>query len=220
MSETAPRIPDQPHVNAVYKGCHAVAHFVTTLGLGLRAYGTQHVPRTGGALIASNHQSYLDPVLFGGALARPIDYFARRSLFHGAFGRFIAALNALPVERDGRDVGAIRVAIERLRAGRALLLFPEGTRTTNGEVGPFEPGVVALARRAGVPVVPAAVSGAFDAWPRGQALFTIGAPCAVSLGRPIPPEEPDLLERLRTEVVALKREADRRWTLAGRRSAC
>ena len=101
----------------------------------LRIYGRRRLPRAGGAIVASNHQSYLDPVFYGAALPRPIDYFARRSLFRGFFGRFIEALNAFPVERGARDVGALRGAIERLRAGHVLLLFPEGTRTESGGAG-------------------------------------------------------------------------------------
>lgn len=198
---------------AAARGLYATLHFLAlpTLiaGFRLRAYGRERLPREGGVIVASNHQSYLDPVFFGGALGRPIDYFARKSLFHGAFGRFIGALNAMPVERGSRDVGALRLAIERLRAGRALLLFPEGTRTSSGAVGPFEPGIAALARRAGVPVVPAAVAGAFEAWPRGRALFEIGAPCAIALGRPLSPAAPDFLDRLRAAVLAEKARADR-----------
>ncbi len=196
----------------------------------LRAYGREHVPRAGGAILASNHQSFLDPILIGAAVDREIDYFARSSLFRGPLAPLIRALNAFPVERareragrgaaerepagaaagarapeEGRasTAAAIRGAIERLRAGRVLLVFPEGTRTATGALGPFQPGVAALARRARVPVVPVAVDGAFEAWPRHRALPRLGRPCAVAIGPAIPPDDPSLLERLRAEIERL-----------------
>jgi 1-acyl-sn-glycerol-3-phosphate acyltransferase len=195
---------------ALYSLLHFLALPTLVFWFRLRAYGRENVPRRGGAIVASSHQSYLDPVFFGAAIARPIDYFARRSLFRGLFGAFIRALDAVPIDRGARDLGALRAAIERLRAGRVLLLFPEGTRTETGALGPLEPGVAALARRAGVPIVPAAVAGAFEAWPRGRRFFRPGAPCAVALGRPLAPDDPRLLERLRDEILALQAFLERR----------
>ena len=191
-------------MRALYAVLHHVALPTLVFWFRLRAYGRGNVPRRGGAIVASNHQSFLDPVFFGAAIDRPIDYFARRSLFRGPFGAFIRALNAFPVERGRADLGALRGALERLQAGRVLLLFPEGTRTETGEVGPFQEGVAALARRAGVPVIPAAVEGAFEAWPRRQRLFTPGAPCAVAIGPPIAGDDPRLTEKLRAEVLRLQ----------------
>lgn len=199
----------------LYATLHAVALPTLICWFRFRAFGRAHVRAQGGAIIAANHQSFLDPVFVGAAAPRPIDYFARRSLFRGPFGAFIRALNALPVERrepsreserppTGGDVAAIRTAIERLRAGRILLLFPEGTRTATGALGPFRSGVETIARRAGVPVIPAAIDGAFEAWPRGRPIFRAGAPCAVAFGPPLPPEAPDLLADLRAEILRLQ----------------
>jgi 1-acyl-sn-glycerol-3-phosphate acyltransferase len=210
--EAPPRaVPSKPLAHrALYALLRLLSLPTLTCFFRLRVYGRRRLPRRGGAIVASNHQSVLDPVFFCGFLPRPLESFARASLFRGVFGRLIRALNAFPVERGGRDTAAIRGAIERLRAGRALLVFPEGTRTETGAVGAFEPGVAALARRAGVPVVPAAVDGAFEAWPRGRALFRAGAPCAIALGRPIAPGTPDLVERLREETLRLKADLARR----------
>lgn len=193
-----------PLAHALYALLHFVALPTLVFWFRLRAYGRGNVPAQGGAIVASSHESYLDPVFFGAAIARPIDYFARRSLFRGPFGAFIRALNALPIERGGRDLPALRDAIERLRAGRVLLLFPEGTRSETGEVGALEPGIAALARRAGVPVLPAAVDGAFEAWPRGRRFFRPGAACAIAIGRPLAGDDPALLEKLGREIRRLK----------------
>lgn len=153
----------------------------------IRAIGRRNVPREGGVIIACSHQSYLDPPLVGLLLPRQIHYLARASLFTGprAFAWLMRSLNAIPVRREGGDRQSYRESVRRLRAGEAVLMFPEGTRTPDGEIGPLRPGVWNLARRAGVPVVPAVIDGAFEAWPRNR-LLPRPAPIRVLFGRPIP----------------------------------
>lgn len=135
----------------------------------LRVFGASNVPDDGGVLIVSNHQSYLDPMLLGVGTGRMLSFMARRSLFRRRwFGRLLSAFNAFPVTRGGRDLAAVREAIRRLRSGWCVVVFPEGTRTRDGSMGRIMPGVLSIARRAGVSVVPAVVAGAFEAWPRGR----------------------------------------------------
>ena len=179
--------------------------------LRVRVFGERNVPRSGGALILSNHQSYLDPMLLSLVLHWPVSYMARRSLFrHPIFGRLIAAVNAFPVTREGRDIGALREAVRRLRDGQCLVLFPEGTRTTDGEIGPLQPSMLRIAARAEVPVVPAVIEGAFHVWPRKGRLRLY--PVAVGYGRPIPAEEccrmsrEEFIARLRAEMLKLRSE--------------
>jgi len=186
-----------------------LAQFLFLLLFRVRVFGQRNVPRTGGALIASNHQSYLDPVLLGLGVSRPLSYMARRSLFRvRPFALLLSALNVFPLTRGGRDTGAVREAVNRLKAGNCLVVFPEGTRAHNGEIGRLLPGVPAIALRAGVPLIPAAVEGAFQAWPRGGAPRP--APVAVRYGRPISAAEcrrmsrDELTERLRAEMLKLQ----------------
>jgi 1-acyl-sn-glycerol-3-phosphate acyltransferase len=137
----------------------------------IRAWGAGNVPRQGGVLLASNHQSFTDPAIVGTAVTRPLYFMARRSLFDvPIFGRLIRAVNAFPVERGSADLAAIRAAIGVLANGRVLVVFPEGTRTPDGSVKEFKPGFAMLAARARVPIVPVAIDGAFEAWPRHQPL--------------------------------------------------
>ena len=146
---------------------------------GFRAYGRSNVPRRGGVVLAVNHQSYLDPVAVGCGLTRPVHYMGRRTLFTSVLGIVIRRLNAFPVDR-----GAVKEFIRRVRAGRAVMLFPEGTRTRDGFLGEIQPGVSSIAVRAGAPVVPTYVDGSFEAWSRHRKLPR-RARVSITYGRPI-----------------------------------
>lgn len=139
----------------------------------LRAFGVEHVPARGPLLIVSNHQSFLDPTIIGGPLLarRHLDYVARVGLFrNGHLGGFLRAVNAIPIRQDEPDAGAIRETLRRISLGRAAVIFAEGSRTPDGLVHPFKRGVAVLVRRAACPIVPVAIEGAFDAWPRDRAV--------------------------------------------------
>lgn len=161
------------------------AQLIFLLFFGIRLYGQRNVPSAGGAILASSHQSYLDPIIVGLGLSRQIHFMARDNLFENAlFRRLIEFLNAFPVARDSADLRALREGIRRLRAGHLLVLFPEGTRTRTGEIGQIHPGLALMADRAKVPVVPVTIEGAFDIWPRGRRLPRPGK-IRVMFGEPI-----------------------------------
>ncbi len=141
----------------------------------------------GGVVIASNHQSYLDPVLLGAGTSRPLSFMARDTLFRNPlFGPLIRGVHAFPVRRDGVGKEGLKEAVRRLKAGEAVVVFPEGTRSKDGQVGPIREGAGLLARLASVPVVPAAVD-TFRAWPRKRA-YPLPAPLKVAYGKAIPAE--------------------------------
>lgn len=140
------------------------------LWFGLRVAGVEHVPATGPALLVSNHQSILDPPLIGGATPRQIFFLAKAELFRiPLFGRFIRALHARPVRREGSDPSALKTATRLLEEGRALLVFPEGTRSADGRLGEAKPGIGMLAVVSGAPVIPTYISGTLEALPKGAA---------------------------------------------------
>jgi 1-acyl-sn-glycerol-3-phosphate acyltransferase len=157
-----------------------------------RVLGRENVPLHGGVILAANHQSYLDPPLVGIGLERPVHFMARKSLFEHnfLFARLIRNVNAFPVERDRGDIGAIRETLRRLENGAAVLVFPEATRSYTGEIGALKPGVFVMAARAGVPVVPTLIDGAFEAWPRSR-LLPRPKPIAVIYGKPLLPADFD-----------------------------
>ena len=134
----------------------------------LRVVGAEHVPREGAALLAANHVSLLDPPVVGAAAPRPLHFMAKAELFRlPLLGTLIRRLNAHPVEREGADAGALRHALLLLREGQALLVFPEGTRGTEGRLQPGRPGAGMLAALSEAPVVPVYVQGTGHALPRG-----------------------------------------------------
>ena len=154
-----------------------------------RFFGVGHIPRTGGLLIIANHQSHLDPPLLGVAIRhRNMAAIAREGLFKNwLMGPLLRALGCIAIKEDEGDAGAIRTAIAQLKAGRVVVIFPEGSRSPDGALKHFKRGVWVLLARSGVPVLPAAVEGCFDAFPRGTAFPKLfGQRVAVSFGEPIP----------------------------------
>jgi 1-acyl-sn-glycerol-3-phosphate acyltransferase len=145
-----------------------------TLGVamfGFRARFREKVPRRGGLLVLSTHQSHLDPLLLGLACDRSLSSLARSSLYDfGPFGAVIAALGAIPIDRDAPSVTSMKTVIAALKRGVAVMVFPEGTRTKTGRLAPLKPGFIAIARRSGVPILPVAIVGAWECWPRASLL--------------------------------------------------
>ena len=135
----------------------------------LEGYDAHLVPASGPFLLAANHVSYLDPPAVGVCFRRPIHYFARDTLFRGPAGRILRGVNAVPVNtRGGQDLSAIRGALDVLRSGEGLLVFPEGTRSSDGNFLPARRGIGLLACKGGVPVVPTRIFGTFQALGRNR----------------------------------------------------
>jgi 1-acyl-sn-glycerol-3-phosphate acyltransferase len=165
------------------------------------------VPAAGPVLLVSNHQSHLDPVLVGVASPRRMGALARHTLFFWPLGWLIRSLGAVPIERGRGGVAGFKATLAMLRRGEAVLVFPEGTRTFDGNVQPFQSGFCALARRGRATIVPVAVRGAFAALPRGSALPR-PRPVQVSFCQPITPEQLDTLNDEQTVRLAFQRIAD------------
>lgn len=152
-------------------------------------FGVRYLPQQGGALLVSNHQSHLDPPLIGQAVSRRINYLARRTLFKFFLFRWlIQSLDAIPIDRDGSGIGGIKETMRRLKRGGQVLMFPEGTRTANGEMNPLKPGFCAMVRRSKVPIVPMAIDGSFQAWPRTRRFPRLGV-IHIHIGPQISPDE-------------------------------
>src|SRR5690349_24126744 len=134
----------------------------------LSVRGAEHVPASGRVIIASNHVSYLDPIILGLAYRKRISYLAKDALFKNKlFGWILRNVEAFPIKRESGDIGALREALKRLSRRSSLVVFPEGTR--KGTVGQKEAhqGIGFLAAKSGVPVVPAYIVGSDKVLPVG-----------------------------------------------------
>jgi 1-acyl-sn-glycerol-3-phosphate acyltransferase len=169
----------------LYKFCRGICRIVTSVVCDLKVYGLEHVPDEGGALIISNHESYLDPAVVGVQVRRPFAFMAKSELFaNPLFGRLISKLGAFPVRQGHGDRGAIEETIRLLQDGHLLTIFPEGSRTEDGNLMPIQKGVALIVKRAKVPIVPAVIVGSFRAWPKGKLLFG-SHPVRVQYGPPL-----------------------------------
>lgn len=192
-----------------YRFCRVFCRVWFALFFRGRVFHRERVPPFGGALIVANHQSFLDPVLATQALDRECHFMARDSLFRSPlFRRLIESLNAFPVKRGSADLGAIKETLRRLKNKQVVVAFPEGTRTRDGSIGPMLSGVVVVARKAGVPIVPTVILGAFEAWPRHSPLPG-SAPIVIAYGEPIDATELEkmgdeaAIEFIREQIIAL-----------------
>ncbi len=168
-----------------YQALHVFLRALLRLLGGWRVMGRDNVPETGGAVIASNHVSYLDPPAIGSALLRRTYSFAKKELFEiPIFGWIIRKCYAFPVDREISDIAAFRHAIRLLQAGELLLVFPEGGRSADGELEQGKVGAALIASRAGVPIIPCALHGTDRVLPRGAWYLHRGT-VQVSFGEPI-----------------------------------
>ncbi len=151
----------------IYRVCRAILAFIFRVYFRLRVQDASHVPATGPVILAPNHASYADPPMIGVGVQRMCNYLARANLFENRlFGWWLREVGVVPVDRDGGSASGLRTILGRLREGSAILLFPEGTRTTDGRLQPARSGIGLMAIKSGAPVVPVRVRGSFEAWGR------------------------------------------------------
>ncbi len=136
---------------------------------GLRMIGREHLITDGPVLVASNHQSYLDPPLIGNLYNTEMVFLARKSLFRGFFKWLYRQWNAIPVDQEKPDMSSLKTIIRKLRDGHRVLVFPEGARSEDGSLGQAAPGIGLIAAKSGALIQPVRIRGAYEALPRGSA---------------------------------------------------
>jgi len=190
----------------LYRFLQRLLQLAGVVGFGVRYSGLHNIPASGGVLVVSNHQSHLDPPFIGMGCPRMMNFVARETLFRVKwFGSLLRALGAMPIDREGSGLSGIKTSLKCLKQGGMVLIFPEGTRTRNGEIAPFKPGFVVLAIRTKSAILPTAIEGAFRVWPRWRAFPGMGA-VHIHYGEPLMPadydgmDERDLLAEVERRV--------------------
>ena len=155
----------------------------------LKTRGRRHVPPAGPCIVAANHGSFVDPFVLGASFPRKVHFLVVKEQYNRWFARwFCDGMEAIPVSRDGLDRKAIRKALDILGRGGVVGIYPEGTRSPDGEIKEFKSGVGLLARKTGAAIVPAGIAGSFEAFPP-HAFFPRPASVEVRYGAALDIEE-------------------------------
>jgi 1-acyl-sn-glycerol-3-phosphate acyltransferase len=188
-------------VNPSYRIGWCAFRFIYATYFRWRVFNPERVPLTGPVILAANHASFIDPPLVGAGITRDINYLARESLFRfPGIGALLRSWNSVPVDREGGGAAGLKAILDRLLAGGAIILFPEGTRTRDGKLQPARSGIGLTVIKSDAPVVPVRVFGTYEAYGRHLKLPR-PRPIAVKYGRPMN------FEKLRAEA----KVCSKRW---------
>jgi len=197
--------------------CRESFLFILVVLYRLKRIDVHKVPAIGPVLIVANHQSFFDPPAISvGIRHRQTDFLARGGLFKfKPFGWLIKNLHAMPIKQGAGDAGAMKATIAKLKSGKMMMVFPEGSRTSDGQMTEFQRGIAVLLKRTDCQVVPVGISGAFDAWPRTRKLPKIFSKrMVVCYGDPISSTElmsngtDEAIKALFEQVQTLVKKAD------------
>jgi 1-acyl-sn-glycerol-3-phosphate acyltransferase len=183
--------------NRLYWFARGAVRVFARLYFRMEIHGSENVPMTGPLIIAPNHSSFIDPPLVGCACPRALRFMAKAELFRNPLiGSFLRKLQAFPVHRGTADIAAVRISLERLKEGDAMILFIEGTRNPGDYLLPPTPGVALLARQSGAPVVPVGITNTHRAMSK-KAWFPKPVKVKVAFGKPFTFQEvcPDVNDR-------------------------
>jgi 1-acyl-sn-glycerol-3-phosphate acyltransferase len=182
-------------MNFYYWLGYHLSRWVARLFFGFRIIHRERVIQSGPVILAVNHQSFLDPPLAGNASDRAIFFLAKKSLMNvPILGWLLPKLNVIPVNLEGGDRSALKALLRILNTGECALVFPEGSRTPDGNLQPAEAGLGLLIAKTRAPVVPMRIFGAFDAWPIHGKL-RLFRKITVVVGKPIYFSEADVAGR-------------------------
>ena len=155
-------------MGAWYQFGYYLSKVIATTLFDFKVVHRERIIESGGVILAMNHQSYLDPPLAGIACRREIHYLARKTLLQWPIlGPIFPRLRVIPVDQERADMSAIKTVIKLVRSGECTVVFPEGSRTLDGEIQPAQPGLGLIIAKTLAPVVPMRIFGAHAAFPRG-----------------------------------------------------
>ena len=169
----------------VYNIFYNLAKLLARMFFSMRVIHPERMVESGPLIIAVNHSSFFDPPLAGICSRRGVYYLARKTLLKWPFfGPLFPAMNVIPVERDGNDMSALREVIKKIKEGNAVVLFPEGTRSPDGNLQKARAGIGLVIAKTGAPVMPMRIFGAYESFPK-NAKGLRSSQIIVVLGEPI-----------------------------------
>jgi 1-acyl-sn-glycerol-3-phosphate acyltransferase len=171
---------------SIYHFLHLLVYLLAKPLFRYRAIGTEHIPRQGSGIIASNHASYLDPIFVGLGIRRRINYLAKKELFSNRLAGYFLRnlLRALPIDRERMDRNTLRETYNLLKTNELVLMFPEGTRTYDGKLNPAKMGIGMIAYNTKVPVIPVYIDGSYTILSRTTTAIRFKN-CSVYYGPPV-----------------------------------
>ena len=181
----------EPQTTVFYDRCRRLVDFSLSALHDFEVHGLRHIPPTGPLILAANHVSFYDPPAVGAKVRRQLHYFARDTLYRGAFGKVLRKLETIPVARDRADVASLKGILRALKNGGAVVIYPEGTRSPDGNLLPPKPGAGMIACKSGATVVPTRLFGTYEAFGRQHRLPRFGGPIQVVYGPPLQPSDYD-----------------------------
>ncbi|MEM9160744.1 MAG: lysophospholipid acyltransferase family protein [Verrucomicrobiota bacterium] len=205
--------------NTVYWVSHDIIYTLYRSFLGGTVSGIKNIPRAGPCIMASNHESHLDPPVVGCSLRRRVTFFARKTLWKpGIPAWWLNMIETIPVDRDGdSDTGAMKATLRTLKSGGLLTLFPEGTRSKDGKLQKPKPGIGFIAAKSQAKIVPCRIFNSHKVLSRDSKLPNLSSKVHVVYGKPLLPEDYDpgraagkqrfqqIAEKIMAEIAKLKK---------------
>ena len=185
MSESS--IPNPP----LYELVRVTAHWYFSTFYDYTQSGIEHIPSSGPVIFAANHVSFYDPPAIGACHDRPINYFARDSLFKGLFGKGLVEIGTIPVARENAEIKSLKAIFRALKAKGAVAIYPEGTRSQDGKLMEPKPGAGMIASKSKAVVIPTRLFGTYEAFGRSDKIPKVGGHIHIAYGEPMFSDEID-----------------------------
>jgi 1-acyl-sn-glycerol-3-phosphate acyltransferase len=175
----------------LYEGTRRIAEWYFNSFYDYTQSGKGTIPRTGPVIFAANHVSFYDPPAIGACLPRQINYFARDTLFKGAFGKALLQIGTIPVARENAEVKSLKAIFKTLKNKGAVAIYPEGTRSPDGQLTEPKAGAGMIACKSQATVIPTRIFGTYEVFGRSNKIPKLGGPIHIAYGKPMTTAEID-----------------------------